>query len=230
MQKNLGVYEPTLLEMMELMLRVLCDQRPIIADAIFIHGSIGNGRIDAALLSEAFKIYNESSCKFVVINGLTADHCAKRNIGYPGYEIWLKLLLRWGIPRDKILLTPPSEHTAAESENFLLMAKERGWRIVVIESMPHHQARCFLQIVATMKELSFYPRVFNTTICNVDWSLEVQRRDMAGKNALGQKDEQGAFLDLVRGELERIKKYAVVSPRWASHSTIKEALDYLRDR
>lgn len=223
-------YEPTNLELMEILLRVLCDKRPGKADALCIHGSIGNWRIDAALLLEAAKIRHESSCGFVVINGLTAEHSAKRNIAYLGHEIWLEQLLNLGIPKEKILLTLPAENTAAESENFLLMAKERDWRVIIIESMPHHQARCFLQMVADMKRLGIYLSVFNATFPNVDWGLEVERKVLAGQNALGQKDERGAFLDLAEGELERIKKYAVPSLDWTPHATIKEALEYLNNR
>ena len=148
------VYNPTNLEVASLFSRVLCDKAPSQkTDALFIHGELADLRIEEPLLLKAYKAWKDGLCELIVINGLTAKDCKKRNHGYRGYERYLAKLKKLGVPENSILIIPPSENTGLESQNFLLMAYDRNWHNLMIEAAPYHQARWFLQAVAANKKI-----------------------------------------------------------------------------
>src|SRR5262244_3559561 len=49
------------------------------------------------------------------------------------------------------------------ASNLLDMARDRGWHNLVVSSLPHHQLRCFLQIVALIAR-PYWCKVYNMTI------------------------------------------------------------------
>ena len=223
-------YEPTNLEIAEIFLRVLCDKAPEKADVLFIHSSFKDQYLEDCLTREATFLWQKGKCEFIVINGMTSLECAKENNISNGSEKYIERLISGGVLRDNILLIPSSHNTAEESQNILKMAKEKNWQTLLVMSTPHHQVRCFLTIVSTMEELDIHIKVYNTTFHNVDWDMKVVRKVLGGQNVLGQKDEEGSFISLMKGELERIKRYAIPSSNYNRSATIKEALDYLEKR
>jgi hypothetical protein len=223
-------YNPTNLEVAELFSRVFCDKTPEKANAFFIHGEISDSRVEEPLFLKARDFWFDGRCEFLVVNGLAADRCQKLSQGYGGYEKCVTRLVELGIPRDRIAVMAPAENTAKESENFALMAKDNNWRTLLIGAAPYHQVRCFLHIIAAMKKIHFDAQVYNVTYHDVDWNVKVKRKVMFGQNILGQKDEIGPLFSLLRGEMERMERYAVPSPRYISSATFSEALKYLQER
>jgi hypothetical protein len=129
------------------------------------------------------------------------------------------------VPAINISLIPPAEHTAKESGEVLKLARERGWRTVTIASQPHHQLRCFLQIIELMGKMKFWINVYNLTSCYLP-----QTRRMA-KPLLGGGVLEGTIQDHIAGEYERILKYAQKDgDGFTPHATIPEALAYLDRR
>ena len=213
--------EPKALEMMEAMLFVLCDEEKR-SDALFVHGR-GDGAQE--VLFTAYEAYIKGLVPKIILNGLTGARCKELNLDYVGYEQWVQTLHELGVPPHDILLLSPSNHTAAESENFLLMAKEEGWTTLTIVGAPYHQLRCFLQIVASMERLGIDVDVYNLTFHNVNWAKN------AAKLLLGGGEITGTRVDQIVGEYERILKYADRNERgFIHHATVQEMFTYLNKR
>jgi len=217
-------HSATNLEIFQLLLRVLCDELPAQADALLVHGGIDNPQLDALIIQSAADLYRSGHCWYIVLNGLTKKE------SYLSYEAYLSGLISKGVKAEAIFQTFSALNTAEESESFLQMAKARNWRTLIIQSMPHHQMRCFLQMVAVMKKNNYPAKVYNSTFRQLDWDMPVLRRVFKGENILGQKDEAGPLISLVQGELERIEKYAANSTQWKKSATIQEGLAYLNKR
>ena len=228
--KDMAAYEPTHLEIAEIFLRVLCDKEPQKVDALCLHSCFNNAEIEDSLIAKAIGIWGKKICPYIVINGLTAGECIAANHACNGSETYINKLVSGGVPRESILLMPSSQNTPEESQNFLRMAQEKNWHSLLIMSMPYHQPRCFLSIVSAMEDLDIAVKVYNVTFHDVDWDILVKRRVFNGKNVLGQVDESGTYLSLMKNELERIQRYAVPGRGYIRHATIREALNYLEKR
>lgn len=213
--------DATELELIQLLLRVLCDKKPQKVDALFIHCGLNDSAIEQSLIEEAVGVWSVGGCDFIVLNGLVCD------ANYQGYTSYLSKLLAAGVPKENILALSSAQHTGTESEYLIALAKEKKWQSLIIESMPYHQMRCFLQIVAEMKRSDTKFRVYNLTFHDVDWNMHATKNILGGKNVLGQEYESGRLVDFMKSELERIQRYAVPSDRYIPHATVREALEYL---
>jgi len=223
-------WQPTVAEIVAGYIAVLTDNcQP--TDALFIHASPGDPKLDAKELSAAFAAYSISSDN-IVLNGLTAKRCQKLNLAYCGYEKWRKLFIRRGIRQEAIVLLPPSKHTGEESANLLLLARAKGWKSVTIMAYPYHLLRCFLQIVAAMEKLQIRLRVYARTfkLGGDDWQRQMTRIVMGGTNVLGNTTVNGSMIDHIASELERVVKYAQEGGNFTRHATIPELFEYLAKR
>lgn len=200
-------------------------------DAIFIYGSpIRDEEMVLTLLKTVADLYKQGNTNHIVLNGLTKKMCREKDITYDGYESLQQTLHSEGIPNENIRLTEPSWHTATESSNFLAMAKAEGWSRLVIATQPHHQLRCFLQVVAAMKIADFWPKIYNLTHGGIPWDRIMKKYVLEGEMI------NGSLYEHIKEELGRIEKYAQ-SPTDASgrpshtrHATIPEMLAYLDRR
>lgn len=227
------LWKPTMAEMVAGYLAVLCDERAF-TDALFIHSSQGDPELDTMELCEAFYYYtkNYNTRKKIVLNGLTAKQCQELNLAYCGYEKWREYFLSFGIKKGAILLLPPSKHTGAESENLLHLAKEKGWKSMIIMAYPYHLLRCMCQIVAAMEKLQIHLKVYAKTFRfrEIDWQRKMTRIVMNGANVLGQGTVDGQMMKHIASELERVEKYAQEGGNFTRHATIPELLKYLAER
>lgn len=232
-------WRPTPLEMMQANVAVLTDRLPEASgcNAMFIHGGcVRDDGLDQELLESAFNRYASGQVCKIILNGLTLERCRKESQAYDGYEMWQASLLSQGMPGADIYVLPPSSHTAAESKNFLLLAKEEGWDRVAISSRPHHQLRSFLQIIALMDEVDFHPKVYNAVGPGIDWNYSMKKPVMSGKTVMGGGEVQGTLIDHIAAEFDRIVAYAqppeIVDgkPKYIRNATIPEMLVYLEQR
>ncbi len=228
-----GLWEPTALEMLLAMNAVLND--PLVAsDALFIHGAPArDDELDYKLLAMAKVAWNGRAARKIVVNGLTADTCRERNLAYVGHEEWVQRLVNMEVREEDIILLPVSPHTGAESRNLITLARERGWGRITIMSYPHHQLRCFLQIVALMAEMGVNLNVHNLTHHELGWNRELKKPVMAGQTVLGGTDVDGTFPRHIEEEFIRIVAYAqppTAERPYTRHATIPEMLAYLDQR
>lgn len=141
--------------------------------------------------------------------------------------------MKRGVSEKSIIILPPSSHTGAESRNLLLLAKERGWTKLAIASQPHHQLRCFLQIVALMSEVDYYPAVYNAPPPPIAWNYPMTKPVMAGGTAMTE-DVMGTLPDHIAAEMERIVMYAQPlvdgGPKYTRNANFQEMFEYLDRR
>ncbi len=223
---------PTHADVMAATVLVLSEE-PVQSDTLFIHGSQGDAELDELETVQAGEFFYNGFCKRVVLNGLTAEVCKELNLAYRGYEVFLEgLTERMSIPMENIQLLVPSNNTAAESENLLTLARECGWKTITVMSYPHHQLRCFLQIVEAMRKLDIRVRAYNQSFRLKDslWHKSMTKAVMAG-GAAGGVSVVGELRDHVSAEFARIVKYGQKkSAGFIPHATIEEAFAYIRER
>lgn len=221
------LWTPTPEEIMAATMLVL-SEKPMRSDALFIHGSPGDIELDELEITRACELYHDGFCKSVVLNGLSAEECGKLNLAYRGYEVFRQGLAEQNIPKGNIHLLTPAHHTAAESENLLTLAREHGWTTVTIMSYPHHQLRCFLQIVEAMHRLDIRVRSYNQSfkIWNFLWRKTMTKTILRG----GEPPIVGTLRDHVAAEFLRIEKYGQKNSGFPLIATIGEAFAYLRER
>jgi hypothetical protein len=226
-------WTPTPLEMMLATTVVLSDHIPFQCEAVLLHGglSVQYEPIGNTLTWSVWRQLTNSDVGVAVLNGMTRDECRALHIAYQGYEEWKKDLLDRGVKNESIVLLPPSATTPIESRNFLLMGKQKGWTRLVITTQPHHQLRCFLQIISLMDEVDFHPKVYNAPAPGISWTQRLS------KPLLGGGEIEGAFLDHVQNEFKSIAKYAQEPGRtldgsleYTRNATIPEMLEYLDQR
>lgn len=218
-------WNPTSAEMMKALLMVMMD-RGAETDCLFWHGSPTNSWMqNRGVASAIANFWKAGGTKNIIINGLTAAECHAKNLCYPGQEGFLEHLEAMSVPGEKVMIAPRAYHTAAESEALLLMMKERGWKSVTISSQPHHQLRCFLQIIASMQKLGIWVKAYNWTSSLADWSEPLK------KPLLGGGEIDGTLVDHVQGEHDRIVKYAdPTGTGYSLNATIPEMFEYLKTR
>ena len=222
--------EPSALEMMRLMYVSLGDLVPPLCHAHFVHGApAAEEHHYKRLLQVVADHYRMGTVGVVVINGLSVDECKRQNQGYCGFEIYRDILTDFGVAEKRIEVLPPSRHTAAESRNLLNMARVRGWQNLIVSSLPHHQLRCFLQIVALIAH-PYWCRVYNMTIGGISLMSTVSKPAWIDSQW---PSVSAPLLDHFAEEFKRIFRYAqeprVVDgvPEFTRHATTPEALAYV---
>ncbi len=228
MKKASGKWSPTSLEINIAQIIALRDVIPSKNDVLFVHAPPYESSLDKILLLAAINSYEKGQVKKIIINGLSKELCNARNGAYCGYKKWLKFLLSRGIPRSDIIITPPAFHTADESIQLLTLAKKNKWKRIIIASHPHHQLRCFLQAIAIMQEINYWPNIYNLTHEGISWHQVIKKTVLDDMNST----VQGTFEVHIISEFERLIKYAQ-EPKTANHirhATIPEMLDYLNLR
>ena len=112
------------------------------ADAIFV---LAGGRVDRWL--EGVELYRERIAPAVVLSpGLItkAEYDLRaRGVRYPAEaELARDAMLQLGVPADAIrILSGTVDNTAHEAEALHRLARESGWRTVVIVTSPYHTRR-----------------------------------------------------------------------------------------
>lgn len=225
MHTNGTEWRPTPLEVSIAQIVVLKDTLPLKNDVLFVHAPASDSALDKKLLSTALDAYKNKRVKKIIINGISKKDCVERNSAYLGYEKWLKYFLQEGIPQKDIIVTPPTFHTAAETIYLLSLAKKNKWKKIIITSHPHHQLRCFLQAVAIMQEMNFWPKIYNLTHDGISWNQNLKKTILDGKEPA----VEGNLKIHIISEFERIIKYAQYKSNAAyiRHATIPEMFKYL---
>jgi hypothetical protein len=225
--------EPSALDMMRSMYVALGDLTPTRCHAHFVHGApAAEEHHCRRLLQAVAHHYRTCTVGVVVINGLSVDECKRQNQGYRGFEIYRDILTDFGVPEQCIEHLPPSRHTAAESSNLLDMARVRGWQNLIVSSLPHHQLRCFLQIVALIAH-PYWCKVYNMTIGGISLMSTVSKPAWIDSQW---PSVSAPLLDHFEEEFKRILLYAeepnVIDgvAEFSRHATISEALAYVRWR
>lgn len=222
--------EPSALDMMRAMYVSLGDLTPTRCHAHLVHGApAAEEHLYRKLLQAVADHYHTGTVDAVVLNGLSVEECTRQNQGYRGFEIYRDSLIGFGVPEQSIEVLPPSRHTAAESDNFLKMARVRGWQNLVVSSLPHHQLRCFLQIVALIAQ-PYWCKVYNMTVGGISLASTVSKPAWIDSRW---PSVSAPLFDNFEEEFKRILRYAqepkVINGvvEYTRHAMIPEALAYV---
>ncbi len=222
--------EPSALDMMRAMYVSLGDLTPTRCHAHLVHGApAAEEHLYRKLLQAVADHYHTGTVDAVVLNGLSVEECTRQNQGYRGFEIYRDILIGFGVPEQSIEVLPPSRHTAAESDNFLKMARVRGWQNLVVSSLPHHQLRCFLQIVALIAQ-PYWCKVYNMTVGGISLASTVSKPAWIDSRW---PSVSAPLFDNFEEEFKRILRYAqepkVINGvvEYTRHAMIPEALAYV---
>ena len=124
----------------------MADEDPLApADAIFV---LGGTRVQRP--SEAAELYREGYAPMIVLSRELpedgAAELAQRGIVIPGSaEVSRELLLKLGVPGDRIILTDPFHaNTAAEAQTLRGLAQRFGWKRVIVVTSKYHLRRAMM--------------------------------------------------------------------------------------
>ncbi|MDQ3014266.1 MAG: YdcF family protein [bacterium] len=215
---------------------VLSDVIPAQCDAVLIHGAPArDNELDQRLLASVVEKYKARKVSAIVINGLSVDDCVAKNLAYAGYEPWQQFLMSQGVHPDDIVILEPSVHTGAESVNFLKLAFQNGWGKLMISTHPHHQMRCFLQIISMIKELGISCDVYNAPGPGIPWKKILIKTALKG-GTVNTQDLNAPLAHHIKHELKSAIRYAQVPAvkdgkrEFTPNASIPEMLKYLDKR
>lgn len=225
--------EPSAVDMMRAMYVALGDLVPTRCHAHLVHGApAAEAHHNRRLLQAVADHHHTGTVDVVVLNSLSVEECTRQNQGYRGFEIYRDTLIGFGVPEQSIVVLPPSRHTAAESANFLQMARAKGWQNLLISSLPHHQLRCFLQIVALIAK-PYWCKVYNLTVGGISLTSTVSKPAWIDSQW---PSVSAPLFENFEEEFKRILLYArqpnVINgvPEYTRHAMIPEALAYIQWR
>ena len=73
-------------------------------------------------------------------------------------------LLRLGVATDAIISEETAAHTRAEAESTMRIARERGWKSLILVTTEYHQYRAFLTWLKTMQDLGMDLRIMTASV------------------------------------------------------------------
>lgn len=208
----------------------------VYTQATYIHGSpAASLDIDRTVLSDAVLKLADGETDILVINGLDGGDLLDAKgqpLAYPGAAAWMEILVdEFGVDESRILIMPPAKHTAAESDNLLKLAAEKGWDIVGIMSWPHHILRCAMQMVFCQTRAQSTIKVYPSTV--VDFT---RWHTIAKKGVLNAAPFVGTLIDAHMGEeVGRVIRYANMQGKdhlgsFTPHWTLEALVHYCKWR
>lgn len=111
------------------------------ADGIVLLEGDGFSRI-----AHAAELYKAGYAPKVIFSGGITDY------GYGSYpfEECLPLLIEAGVKPDDIVAETRSRHTAEQALYVPQLARQNGWRRLILVATPHHQCRAYLTFLKTV--------------------------------------------------------------------------------
>lgn len=185
-------------------------------DALFFHArSYGD---DEGLFKLASDMYQDRKVRHVVV--FNSD--GRRHGGVvpgesnPGMDYYIDQLEQRSVPN---ILSPrePGYHTRTETDGFVEIAKEHGWRSAVVIAQPHQLLRIMLGTVTVMAKTGYWMEVYTAAPQSVQWLLVTRTNQ-------GRQEE--TRIENAQRELLRIPDYQ----KRGHLATLEELMDYLKKR
>lgn len=171
------------------------------ADCVFLLEGDGYNRVPYAA-----HLYFEGFAPLIA----TVGNDVRREYGsFPSGELKQKLL-ELHIPESAILCEEVAPHTKAEAERAMELARERGWKTILITTSPHHQYRAFLTFLRAMQKAELDLILVNT----------------CAPLSLDEQNPWGTRRDLTQSEMEKIEQYQSTG----DVASFDEGLQYLEAR
>lgn len=147
---------------------------------------------------EGARLYKDGWAPLVVLSGGDEKQ--------PTYAIpaqrMLPHLVKEGVPEAHVLLEKTSQHTRDQAVEIMKLAKERGWKSIIIVASHYHQFRAFLTFLKAMREADLELRLINAPVRDLRW-WEVTGRGIRADN-LGTELQK---IDKYRDEFDNVASY-----------------------
>lgn len=125
---------------------------------------------------------------------------------YPSEHL-LPALIEAGVPKENILIEGKSQHTRQQAEEVLELARNNGWKRIILVASSYHQPRAFLTFLKVMHEKDLKLQIINAPAHELPWFEETG---------------WGKRIALIDSEFEKIEKYTALGQM----ATFEEAIDY----
>ncbi len=125
------------------------------------------------LLHLAAELHHAGLAQLVAIPGTGAERSPDTTT-YQGCTAWRRTLEGLGVPTDEIVLVAgEGAHTRTEGDDFVRLAKERGWTDALILMNPHETLRVLLGLLVSFRLFAHPMRVRPVTPATTDWNRVV---------------------------------------------------------
>ena len=155
---------------------------------------------------EGARLYKEGWAPIVVISGGDTDQPA---YAVPASQM-LPALLKEGVPREAVILEEKPQNTRDQAVEIMKLARERGWKSIILVASHYHQYRAFLTFLKAMREAGLELALISAPVRDLRW---------------WEKTGRGLRIDNFATELKKIDKYREEQGHVASY---EEGIQYLQ--
>ncbi|MDD5547613.1 MAG: YdcF family protein [Candidatus Pacebacteria bacterium] len=182
------------------LLAFIANERPERADAIvFIEGDGGSD------VKAAVDLYRAKFAPKILITGEIKRGSKSRVLGV------FKKMIKLGVPEKNIIMEFNSVSAREQAIEVLKIAKELKWKKIILTAPLYHQPRLYATFIRRMKEVGLNLKIVNCPIRELPWF---------------KKTIHGKRIDLLKTELNKIKKYA----KKEHVASLKEITEYERKK
>ncbi len=134
----------------------------------------------------------------------------RREYGSFGSDEVRDEMIERGVPEESIHLEQVGSNTKAEAERAMILAKEKGWKTILVVTSPHHQYRAFLTFLKAIQNAR----------------LDVNLVNAAADLSMTESTPWGRRADLLEQEFARIAEYQ----KKGDVASYEDGIKYLRKR
>ena len=178
---------------------LISNDRLVKADAIIVLEGDGFARIP-----HGAQLFREGWAPVVVLSGANDT---------PPHSIivskMLPHLLEAGVPREAVILEEKSQNTREQGVEIIRMARERGWKRIILVASHYHQYRAYLTFLKALQESGYELALINSPARDLSWFEKTE-------------GGQPPRIELLQGEMDRIEVYA---PK-GHIATFESAIEY----
>ncbi|MEO8097247.1 MAG: YdcF family protein [Acidobacteriota bacterium] len=116
-------------------------------------------------LSKAHELYRDGWAPRVLISG--GVNAPERGC-YPATQMASRLSAL-GVPESQIIIEEKSLHTRQQAIEVLSIAKQQGWRRILLVASHYHQYRAYLTFLRVSQEWELTLEILNAPACELSW-------------------------------------------------------------
>lgn len=152
------------------------------ADVLFLAAGDGNNRVPYVA-----KLYTDGFAPHIAI----VSNDTRYDYGSSTSSDLAAELIKHGVPEDALYTEETADNSKSESVRMTELAKEKGWKKILLVTSPHHQYRVFLTWLQSMRDAGLELILINAP-APLPWFAN---------------NPWGRRIDLLEDEMKRIEEY-----------------------
>ncbi len=152
---------------------------------------------------KAVSLYNQHWAPKIVFSGNITDY----DYGSFPFEEVLPRMLEAGVPEGDIVHENVSLNTREQAVEVVRMARQRGWKKLILVASHEHQYRAYLTFLREVLDSQSGITLYNAPVRNLEWFVD---------------KGWGTRLERLEAEFARIEKYTAMGHL----ATAQEVIDY----